>query len=192
LSFELSGLRAANAIPEIDLTLDGVYRADEMFCTGTMGERAGVTKVDDRLVDNGTIGPMTKQLSDIYAQRTTAEGVQVVNPGDLNNCRRAKRRSVIIEATLLGCASGRSWIQFTEMLLFACETFRLPKIHEAVSSNSQLILFFSQSHSDFIQIPNMHGQKLAAFPAMKCFQYFADDKGARARACKRRRNCLAS
>jgi len=33
------------ACVEADLTLDDVYRADEMFCTGTMGELAAVTKV---------------------------------------------------------------------------------------------------------------------------------------------------
>src|SRR3977135_1642172 len=40
---------AANAIPhrEADLTLDDVYTADEMFCTGTMGELAGVIRLDD-------------------------------------------------------------------------------------------------------------------------------------------------
>ena len=46
---------AANRIPcdESDLTLDDVYRADEMFCTGTMGELAGVTKVDGRTIGTG-------------------------------------------------------------------------------------------------------------------------------------------
>jgi branched-chain amino acid aminotransferase len=44
---------------EIDLTLDDVYRADEMFCTGTMGELAGVIKVDDRVIGRGEIGPLT-------------------------------------------------------------------------------------------------------------------------------------
>ena len=33
---------------ETDLSPVEVYDADEMFCTGTMGELAGVTKIDDR------------------------------------------------------------------------------------------------------------------------------------------------
>ena len=43
-------LCAANGIAheECDLTLTEVYRADEMFCTGTMGELAAVTRVDGR------------------------------------------------------------------------------------------------------------------------------------------------
>ena len=63
---------------ETDLTLDDVYRADEMFCTGTMGELAGVIKVDDRIIGDGWIGVMTKCLSGLYAQRTALEGVEVV------------------------------------------------------------------------------------------------------------------
>src|SRR6266567_2695665 len=58
------------ACTETDLTLDDVYRADEMFCTGTMGELAGVIKVDDRIIGDGRIGLMTKRLSGLYAQRT--------------------------------------------------------------------------------------------------------------------------
>lgn len=64
---------------EIDLSLAEVYGADEMFCTGTMGELAGVTKVDDRRVGDGEVGPMTKRLSELYAKRTATEGVRVVD-----------------------------------------------------------------------------------------------------------------
>src|SRR3954453_3156914 len=57
----------ADAIPchESDLTLDQFYRADEMFCTGTMGELAGVVKLDDRVIGKGQIGPMTHRLSEL-------------------------------------------------------------------------------------------------------------------------------
>ena len=65
----------ANGIPcvETDLTLDDVYRADEMFCTGTMGELAGVIKVDGRMIGGGEIGPMTRRLSELFAARTANE-----------------------------------------------------------------------------------------------------------------------
>lgn len=71
---------AAEKIPcmETDLSLVDVYGANEMFCTGTMGELAGVIKVDDRIIGDGPVGQMTKRLSDLYAQRTATEGVQVV------------------------------------------------------------------------------------------------------------------
>src|ERR1700736_6549601 len=63
---------------ETDLSPVDIYGADEMFCTGTMGELAGVTKIDNRLISDGKVGPMTKRLSELYAQRTANEGVQVV------------------------------------------------------------------------------------------------------------------
>lgn len=66
------------AATETDLTLEEVYAAEEMFCTGTMGELAGVVKVDGRIIGKGEIGPMTKRLSDLYVKRTATEGVRVV------------------------------------------------------------------------------------------------------------------
>jgi branched-chain amino acid aminotransferase len=71
---------AANAIPhvETDLTLDDVYRADEMFCTGTMGELAGVIKVDGQIIGTGEVGPLTSRLSGFFTERTAREGVEVV------------------------------------------------------------------------------------------------------------------
>jgi branched-chain amino acid aminotransferase len=63
---------------ETDLSLVDVYGADEIFCTGTMGELAGVIKIDNRLIGDGKVGPMTKRLSELYAKRTQSEGVQVV------------------------------------------------------------------------------------------------------------------
>jgi branched-chain amino acid aminotransferase len=69
-----------NQIPnaELDLSLTDVYRADEMFCTGTMGELAGVTRVDGRKIGHGEIGPMTRRLSDLFRQLTETESAPVV------------------------------------------------------------------------------------------------------------------
>jgi branched-chain amino acid aminotransferase len=64
---------------ETDLSLVDVYGAKEMFCTGTMGELAAVIKIDNRLIGDGRVGPMTKQLSELYARRTATEGVSVVD-----------------------------------------------------------------------------------------------------------------
>ncbi|HEY2142787.1 MAG TPA: aminotransferase class IV [Candidatus Udaeobacter sp.] len=63
---------------ETDLSVVDVYGASEMFCTGTMGELAAVTKIDGHQIGNGKVGPMTKRLSDLYVRRTASEGVQVV------------------------------------------------------------------------------------------------------------------
>jgi branched-chain amino acid aminotransferase len=64
---------------ETDLSVVDVYGANEMFCTGTMGELAAVTRLDNRQIGDGKVGPMTKRLSDLYAKRTATEGVQVVD-----------------------------------------------------------------------------------------------------------------
>jgi branched-chain amino acid aminotransferase len=65
-----------NGIPatERDLSLTEVYRADEMFCTGTMGGLAPVVQVDGRTIGDGKRGPMTERLSNLYAALTATEG----------------------------------------------------------------------------------------------------------------------
>lgn len=69
-------LCAANRIAsdECDLTLDDLYQADEIFCSGTMGELAGIIKLDGRAIGDGEIGPVTRRLSRLFAERTAAEG----------------------------------------------------------------------------------------------------------------------
>ena len=69
----------AHAIPhrEKDISLTEVYRADEMFCTGTIGELAPVTKVDGRTIGAGQPGPMTRRLSDLFADLTAREGTPI-------------------------------------------------------------------------------------------------------------------
>lgn len=75
------GLCRAHGIPhaERDLSLTEVYRADEMFCTGTMGELAAVTDVDGRTIGTGQLGSMTQRLSELFAELTRTEGVRLVN-----------------------------------------------------------------------------------------------------------------
>jgi branched-chain amino acid aminotransferase len=65
---------------ETDLSLVDVYGAKEMFCTGTMGELAAVIKIDNRVIGDGNVGPITKRLSNLYADRAASEGVRVVDP----------------------------------------------------------------------------------------------------------------
>ena len=51
---------------ETDLSLTDVYKADEMFCTGTMGELVPVTKVDDRQIGTESPGPITMRLTELF------------------------------------------------------------------------------------------------------------------------------
>ena len=65
-----------------DLSLAEFYRADEVFCTGTMGELAGVVELDGRTIGDGQVGPITQRLSQLYAELTAATGeVIVAGPG---------------------------------------------------------------------------------------------------------------
>ena len=64
---------------ERDISLTEVYRAHEMFCTGTMGELAAVTTVDGLTIADGDPGPMTMRLSTLYRELTAHEGVRVVD-----------------------------------------------------------------------------------------------------------------
>ncbi len=57
-----------------DLSLTEAYRADEMFCTGTMGELAAVTELDGRQIGEGGVGPMTRKLSDLFRQEVQDSG----------------------------------------------------------------------------------------------------------------------
>ncbi len=60
------------------ISLSEVYRADEAFCTGTMGELAPVLELDGRPIGDGATGAMTQRLSALFRQRTEHEGYQVV------------------------------------------------------------------------------------------------------------------
>ena len=61
-----------------DLSLSDAYRADEAFCTGTMGELAAVTTIDGRKIGEGTAGPMTRRLTELFRELTAREGTVVV------------------------------------------------------------------------------------------------------------------
>ena len=61
-----------------DLSQVEFYRADEVFCTGTMGELAAVTNIDGRTIGSGAIGPMTERLSKLYVELTQKESEAVL------------------------------------------------------------------------------------------------------------------
>ncbi len=62
---------------ERDLSLTEAYRADEIFCTGTMGELAPVLELDGRKIGTGEPGPMTTRLSTLFRELTGRVGVRV-------------------------------------------------------------------------------------------------------------------
>ncbi len=68
-------LCAANQIPfEVaDLSLTALYRADEMFCTGTMGELAAISELDGRPIGADDL-PITARLTHLFSALVAAEG----------------------------------------------------------------------------------------------------------------------
>jgi branched-chain amino acid aminotransferase len=67
-------------VREADLSLAEFYRADEVFCTGTMGELAPVVAIDGRSIADGGPGPMTRRLDGLYGELTARAG-EVLIPG---------------------------------------------------------------------------------------------------------------
>ncbi|MEO2145338.1 MAG: aminotransferase class IV, partial [bacterium] len=64
---------------ERDISLAEFHRADEVFCTGTMGEIAAVTTIDGRTICQGEVGPLTRQVAELYAQCTSQQGETILS-----------------------------------------------------------------------------------------------------------------
>jgi branched-chain amino acid aminotransferase len=62
-----------------DLSLTEFYRADEAFCTGTMGELAPIASIDGRPIGTPGEWPLTRRLIDLFAELTAASGHRVVD-----------------------------------------------------------------------------------------------------------------
>jgi branched-chain amino acid aminotransferase len=65
------------ACAEGDYTLPQLYNASEVFVTGTMGGLAPVVSVDGRVIGDGSTGPVTKQLTELYASLAATTGTVV-------------------------------------------------------------------------------------------------------------------
>jgi branched-chain amino acid aminotransferase len=63
-----------------NITPDEIASADEVFCTGTMGELTPVVQIDNHTYGDGRAGPMCLRMSDLYARMTAdpSEGHLVV------------------------------------------------------------------------------------------------------------------
>ena len=73
-------LAAGAAIPAAvrDVSLAEMYAADEVFCTGTMGEIAGVTTIDGRTIGSGRPGEVTARIAGLYRQHARAHGTRLI------------------------------------------------------------------------------------------------------------------
>jgi branched-chain amino acid aminotransferase len=72
-------LAAAAGVPaaERDMPLTDFYTADEVFCTGTMGELAAITEIDGRRIGTGIPGPLTVKLSAAYQNHARTHGTPI-------------------------------------------------------------------------------------------------------------------
>src|SRR5688572_4390727 len=73
-------LCAAHGIPcrEADASLAELYRADEAFCTGTMGELTPINEVDGRTIGVEGRQPILTRLTELFRQLTATTGEVVV------------------------------------------------------------------------------------------------------------------
>jgi branched-chain amino acid aminotransferase len=70
----------SNGLPHqiCDLSLAEFYRAEEVFCTGTMGELVPVIEIDGRAIGVGEPGPTCRRLSELFRELTATSGTSVV------------------------------------------------------------------------------------------------------------------
>ena len=59
-------------VRELDFTLAETYSAQEAFVTGTLGGVTPVVSIDGRRIGDGTPGPLTKRIAEIYATHLLA------------------------------------------------------------------------------------------------------------------------
>lgn len=60
-------------IPEAE-----IHQADEVFCTGTMGEVVAVTQIDGTVFNDAQPGPMTQRLAALYRDATQSQGYAIM------------------------------------------------------------------------------------------------------------------
>jgi len=63
-----------------DISLAEMYAAEEVFCTGTMGEIVPVVQIDGRCVGDGTAGPVTARFAALYRVHAREAGTLVITP----------------------------------------------------------------------------------------------------------------
>jgi branched-chain amino acid aminotransferase len=73
-------LCSAHQIPcrEANVSLAELYRADEAFCTGTMGELTPINEVDGRPIGSGGMRPILARLTELFRELTATTGEIVV------------------------------------------------------------------------------------------------------------------
>lgn len=73
-------LCAQMGIPAVvrDITPAELWRADEVFCSATMGELVPVVEIDGREIGAGKVGETTRRLAEAFREQTGLDGYQIV------------------------------------------------------------------------------------------------------------------
>ncbi|XP_021899005.1 branched-chain-amino-acid aminotransferase-like protein 1 [Carica papaya] len=64
-------------LEERRISLSEFHTADEVWTTGTMGELSPVVKIDERIIGDGKVGPVTQRLQKAYKKLTEESGVPI-------------------------------------------------------------------------------------------------------------------
>ena len=62
---------------ERNLSLTELYTADEVFTSGTMGELTPVLEADGRIIGNGAVGELTRQLQALHREAAWRDGEEI-------------------------------------------------------------------------------------------------------------------
>ena len=65
------------SISERDISEAEIREADEVFCTGTMGEIVAVSRIDETVYCEEKPGPLTKRFAEFYREMTQSEGFEI-------------------------------------------------------------------------------------------------------------------
>jgi branched-chain amino acid aminotransferase len=64
-------------ICEQNLGMFDLYTADEIFVTGTAAEAAPITNVDGRVIGDGKVGPLTREMIKAFGEITSTTGTPI-------------------------------------------------------------------------------------------------------------------
>jgi branched-chain amino acid aminotransferase len=62
---------------EQNIAMFDLYTADEIFVTGTAAEAAPITNVDGRVIGDGKVGPVTKEMIKAFEEITATTGTPI-------------------------------------------------------------------------------------------------------------------
>ncbi len=62
---------------ERNLSLTELYTADEVFTSGTMGELTPILEADGRIINDGSVGPLTQRLQKLHREFAYANGTSL-------------------------------------------------------------------------------------------------------------------